>query len=169
MCGPTRATRCIWRFRDARNMRWPGGSLMSGRCPHTMRVISRRLSRVTPGGNAGLRGIVFEPIAWKTMRLRAVQASLMDQLQPSTHVDKLSDLLMFQNPIFGFDLQNPTLRQSYHTPRGTTKHGNGAHEAAIYKAARCSATGPVPRVLHSAVTDGAWQRPASRAVAHAHD
>src|SRR5215470_8740620 len=82
MYGPTRATACIWSFRDARNMRWPGCSLMSGRCPHPMRAISRRLSRVTPGGNAGRRGIVFE----------RCKPAFMDQLQPSTHVDTLSGI-----------------------------------------------------------------------------
>ena len=33
-------------------------------------------SKVTTLANAGLRGIVFEPIAWKTARFRAVQAGL---------------------------------------------------------------------------------------------
>ena len=40
------------------------------------RSISRRLSLVHTGGNAGLRGSIVAPIAWKTAHLRAVEASL---------------------------------------------------------------------------------------------
>ena len=40
------------------------------------RSMSRSVSLVNTGGNAGLRGIVFELIAWKTARFRVVQAGL---------------------------------------------------------------------------------------------
>jgi hypothetical protein len=36
--------------------------------------MSRSLSRVTTGGNAGTRGIVCEPVAGKTAHVRAAQA-----------------------------------------------------------------------------------------------
>ena len=44
--------------------------------PGLSRSLARRVSRVNTGGNARRRRIVFEPIAWKTARFRAVQASL---------------------------------------------------------------------------------------------
>jgi len=40
------------------------------------RSISSSLSLVNTSGNAGLRGIVFEPTAWKTARFSVVQAGL---------------------------------------------------------------------------------------------
>src|SRR5262249_15989013 len=51
---------------------------------------------VNTGGNAGLRGIVFEPIAWKTARFRAAQAAPYGLLQPSTNADKWSDMPCYQ-------------------------------------------------------------------------
>src|SRR5262245_65232475 len=42
----------------------------------SQRAIYSSLSRVNTGGNAGLRGIVVEPIAWETAHFRAVPAGL---------------------------------------------------------------------------------------------
>src|SRR5215471_10663711 len=39
------------------------------------RSISRSLSLVHTGGNVGLRGLVCEPMAWKTARCRAAQVA----------------------------------------------------------------------------------------------
>ena len=45
-------------------------------------------------GNAGIRCIVFEPMAWKTARFRSAQPVLIDQLKPYTNTDKWSDPLI---------------------------------------------------------------------------
>ena len=62
--------------------------------------------------------MVFELIAWKTARLRAEQAALYDQFQPSTNSDKLSErpkaphrfliaILWDSNPVLGRPDVNP--------------------------------------------------------------
>src|SRR4029453_17646354 len=58
---------------------------------NSVRSIYSSLSLVNTSGNARLRRIVFEPMAWKTPRFRVAQASSYDQLQPSTNADKLSE------------------------------------------------------------------------------